>query len=189
MQIDALGALLQLLGDGPESSGRAYRALHERLIRFFHLNGRMDPEALADEVMDRLARTAADGSNQIKSAEAFAVGIARHVVQENIRSQQRDAETARYWESRRNLADGTNESIFLALDLCMSALSAQKRDLLRSYYEWTGRRKIAHHLKLASELGLTVNALRNRLMRARKELDACVRRRLRDVSQLDRTHH
>jgi DNA-directed RNA polymerase specialized sigma24 family protein len=60
-------------------------------------------------------------------------------------------------------------------------MKKEQRDLLLAYYRSTGRAKIEHHRELAAGLGLTVNALRNRLMRARMELDTCVRPR-RDVS-------
>jgi RNA polymerase sigma factor (sigma-70 family) len=189
MQIDSLGALLNLLGNDPEKAGAAYRGLHQRLIRFFRLHGRPDPEALADEVMNRLARIAASATPDIGSAEAFAVGIARNIVQEDIRRQIREEQTSYEWETSRRSSEPDEESALLALKACLSSFPTPKQQLLRSYYTWTGTQKILHHQHLASELGLTVNALRNRLMRAKKELETCVRQRLRDTLPPKHTHH
>jgi DNA-directed RNA polymerase specialized sigma24 family protein len=182
MQPEFFDALLDLLGDGPEEAGTAYRSLHRRLTRFFRLNSRSDPESLSDEVMNRLAKNAANDPTAIASPGAFALGIARHLLQEDFRLQIRETEMARHWNVVMAAVDTDKEPILQAMEACLARLPEHKRELLRTYYEWTGKRKIDHHRQIADRLGLTINALRHRLMRARRELDTCVHRRLRDVS-------
>ena len=63
----------------------------------------------------------------------------------------------------------------------MALMREDQREILRSYYQWTGRQKIEHHRQLAEKLGLTMNAMRNRLMRARAQLDKCIHKRCSDV--------
>ena len=182
MQSELLEALLGILGEGTEDAAAAYQNLHQRLVRFFRLNNGSDPESLADEAMDRLARNAADrSSGSIASPLAFALGIARHILQEDTRRQIRQTETERDWSRFVADAHSGDDSMLHAIEACLARMPENKQELLRTYYAWSGKRKIDHHRQTADRLGLTINALRNRLMRARNELDICVRGRLRDV--------
>ncbi|SDE85336.1 RNA polymerase sigma factor [Terriglobus roseus] len=187
MQEGSLSALLSLLGDGPESSGTAYGNLHQRLTRYFRINACADPEQLADEVLNRLAKIAASDAASIASPTAFALGIARHVLQENVRAELREAEAGRNWQTSRKIANPDEEVALQAIDVCLASMPTAKSELLRTYYESTGKQKIEHHRQLAERLGISINTLRNRLMRARRELDTCVRNRLSDVSSQNRT--
>ena len=187
MQEGSLSALLNLLGDGPESSGAAYGNLHQRLTRYFRINACADPEQLADEVLNRLAKIAESDPASIASPTALALGIARHVLQENVRAELREVEAGRNWQISRKIADPDEEIVLQAIDVCLADMPAAKSHLLRAYYESTGKQKIEHHRQLAEHLGISINTLRNRLMRARRELDACVRKQLSDVSSKKRT--
>ena len=182
MQSELLEALLGILGKGTEDAAVAYQNLHQRLVRFFRLNNGSDPESLADEAMDRLARNAADRpSGSIASPLAFALGIARHLLQEDTRRQVRQTEAQHDWSRLVAYAHSGDDSLLQAIEDCLARMPENKRELLRTYYAWSGKRKIDHHRQTADRLGLTMNALRNRLMRARNDLDTCVRGRLRDV--------
>jgi len=175
-------ALLRALHADTEAAGLAYRQLHQRLIRFFRINNASDPEALADEALDRLAgRISALQAEDIGSPQAFALGIGRHLLQEDLRKQRRESDTASEWASRALSNDGHHEGLLQALDHCMALMREDQREILRSYYQWTGRQKIEHHRQLAEKLGLTLNAMRNRLMRARAQLDKCIHKRCSDV--------
>jgi DNA-directed RNA polymerase specialized sigma24 family protein len=54
-------------------------------------------------------------------------------------------------------------------------MPADRRTLLEQYYAHSGSEKIQRHQKLAQDLGLTLNALRNRASRARRELEEEIR--------------
>jgi DNA-directed RNA polymerase specialized sigma24 family protein len=184
MQPEFLDVLLEALGETREDAGIAYREIHERLARFFRLNNGSDPQTLADEVMDRLAkRTVNTPKEKIASPRAFALGIARHLLQEDQRRQTRETKVARDWDVFSGATESDREQLLKALEECMNRMSEDKRKLLLAYYSWQEGKKIDHHRVLADRLGLTMNALRNRMMRARSELDTCVRNRQRDVSQ------
>jgi DNA-directed RNA polymerase specialized sigma24 family protein len=189
MPQEPLQTLLLVLDPNPRLAGVAYRELHERLARFFRFNQALDPETLADEALDRLAQrvTKAD-EERIESPQAFALGIARHLLQEDTRRRTRESEAASQWTRLTGPYDHERESILQAIDHCMSRLREDQRALLEGYYQWQGNAKIKHHRDLAQELGLTLNALRNRLMRTRKLLDQCVRSWHGDVFTRSRTH-
>jgi DNA-directed RNA polymerase specialized sigma24 family protein len=55
----------------------------------------------------------------------------------------------------------------------------ERRTLLESYYVYSGSEKAKMHKQLAEELGLSINALRNRALRARQELESSLRSYLR----------
>jgi DNA-directed RNA polymerase specialized sigma24 family protein len=138
---------------------------------------------MADEVMDRLAASMATrGAAQIESPAAFALGIARHLLQEEWRRLAREKEAIREWTGIvRTEHDEEKELTMASLDDCLRRMPAAKREMLQAYYSWTGAEKIAHHRRMAGELGLAVNALRNRLLRARTEPLACLRQRQRYI--------
>jgi hypothetical protein len=81
---EAFTSLLKALGDAP-LGGIHYEQLRSKLIFFFSRRLLQFPEDLADEVLDRLAYRLSQGV-EIVSVEAFALGIARHVAQEQARS-------------------------------------------------------------------------------------------------------
>jgi len=175
-------ALLFALHAEESKAAEEYRRLHERLVRLFTLNRVADPHALADEAMDRLARRISELGDRIESPSAFLSGIARHLLQEEERRRTRERQMANEWTSQRVVQSATDEEFMESVDECLTRMKSDQQELLRDYYRETGREKIEHHRQLAAERGLTLNALRNRLMRARRELDDCVRKRLRDVS-------
>jgi DNA-directed RNA polymerase specialized sigma24 family protein len=175
-----LDPLLHALDPDPEKAGIAYRQIQQRLIRFFRLNSAGDPESLADQALDRLARRIASQPGEVASPQAFALGIARHLLQEDTRRTQREARAAAEWTALASPHDPRRERLLQAIEDCMSRLRDDQRSLLNAYYQSTGREKIEHH-QLALSLGLNLNALRNRLMRARAQLDKCVRARCGDV--------
>jgi DNA-directed RNA polymerase specialized sigma24 family protein len=63
-----------------------------------------------------------------------------------------------------------------ALQHCLKRLQPDRRRLIESYYTFGDRKKAEIHQSLAKEIGVTVDALRNRAMRAREDLEECMRR-------------
>jgi DNA-directed RNA polymerase specialized sigma24 family protein len=180
-------ALLLALDPNHDKAAQDYRRLHERLVRFFSLHPVADPYALADEALDRLARRVAADPNEVITPSAFLVGIARHLLQEEERRRIRESKAAQEWAPVVADSSSEDEDLHRRLERCLNTMRKEQRELLIEYYRSTGRQKIEHHRELAAKLGITLNALRNRLMRARKELDDCVRRSRRDVSSTEST--
>src|SRR6476620_5084421 len=80
----ALAALLAHLGGDPDSAGRAYEDLRQRLLAFYR--SRLVPEAeeLADECLDRVSRRLKEGE-EVRSIRLYVRGIAQRVLQEHLR--------------------------------------------------------------------------------------------------------
>jgi DNA-directed RNA polymerase specialized sigma24 family protein len=182
VQKESLKQLLSLLHPDEAQAAVEYQNLHQRLARFFDWNNAQDPAALADEALDRLARRATDPAARegVKNLSAFALGIARHLLQEESRRQQKMVDISRHWqviESARTREPET-EALDEALQHCLAAMRPERRRLIEAYYSYSESEKIKTHQQLAEAEGLSLNALRNRALRTRQELEICIRRRL-----------
>jgi DNA-directed RNA polymerase specialized sigma24 family protein len=176
----AFNALLTALDPDLECASGKYTALHDRLIRFFQWNNVEDADALADETLDRLARRVAADRNDataeaVKEPEKFAAGIARLLLHEYWRQRQRQ-EQALQLLSKQERASGAadiqeTEALAQALDHCLQKLPAAQRELIEKYYGTEGRNHIESRKQLAGQLKISLNALRNRAMRIRSELE------------------
>jgi DNA-directed RNA polymerase specialized sigma24 family protein len=177
LQKEALERILNLLGPSKEEAAAEYRRLHQRLCRFFEWNNVQDPMELADEAIDRLANrgTAEDGGKPILNPSAYALGIARLLLQEEARRQQKKIEVIRHLETQGSDSTSHAEAMDRALQHCLARLRPETRKMLEQYYLHQGSDKVKLHQRLAEDLGITVNALRNRALRGRQELEACMR--------------
>lgn len=178
MHKEALDKILDLLG-GPDEEAAAieYRNLHQKLSRFFEWNGVEDPAALADEAIDRLGRRAVEegATEKLRNPSAFALGIARFLLQEEVRRHQKQTGAIRHWETLRGDSTSEDEAMDEALEHCLKKMAQEPRRLLREYYTYDPGEKVRKHQRLTDELGITANSLRNRVLRARRDLEACMR--------------
>jgi DNA-directed RNA polymerase specialized sigma24 family protein len=56
------------------------------------------------------------------------------------------------------------------LDLFLNELSAESREMILTYYQGDGHKKIENRRALAEKLGIPQNALRSRAVRLREKL-------------------
>jgi len=66
------------------------------------------------------------------------------------------------------------EELHKCLDHCLDKLEPGLRRIVLAYYRWDKSAKIKFHKRLAKVLGISVNALRIRVYRARIELQTCI---------------
>lgn len=182
----AFELLLAALAPEREAAAIRYEELRVRLIRVLRWERTGDPEALADEAFSRLARRLAEGE-AVADVPAYLSGIARYLVKEDIAQRQRALPLDGDHAARESNA-GEVERAHAALERCLSTLDATQRALVLSYYEGDQMARIRNRQKQAAALGLALNALRNRALRLREKLEACVRAQLaRDESGFDAT--
>ena len=185
MRENTLNTLLGVFDPDEEAAAVAYQKLHTRLSRFFEWNDIDDPNALADEALDRLARRACDGDGkeELRDPVAFTLGIARLLVQEEARRDRKKIDALRQWAARTGPSDPDAEAMDKTLQNCLSKLQPDRRALVDRYYLHSGKKKIEIHRALAEEAGISINALRNRALRVRQELEACMRRHTKEASK------
>lgn len=185
---DALAALIERLRADGGAPALAYEALRRRLILFFHVPLAADAEHLADIALERLGRRIAQGV-VVENVRSYALGVARLLLKEA------QAQRMRQWRAQNDplfadgMADGAepavSEEALQALNVCLGTIEARARDLILAYYGADGGERIRLRQVLAAQLGLSLNALRNRALRLRDALERCVRGRLGPPTERD----
>lgn len=173
MDREALARLLAALDPDPARAAERYEELRQKLIRFFEWERSEIPDRDADETLNRVARRLAEGV-EMKSAGAFAYGVARFVLREQA------AEAKRKERALAELAIHTagtskpeDEAMQDCLEQCLATLPPEARWLLEKYYEGHDSERIPNRRALADELRVGANALRNRVLRLRGRLESC----------------
>ncbi len=182
--LDARAFELLLAALAPERDAAAvrYEELRLRLIRVLRWERTSDPEALADEAFTRLARRLAEGET-VAEVPAYLNGIARFLVKEDLAQRQKTLPLDGDHPARESGAQET-ERAHAALERCLATLDRPQRSLVLGYYEGDQLMRIRNRQRQAAALGLALNALRNRALRLREKLEACVRAQLgRDESR------
>src|SRR5215212_3418103 len=148
--------LLGVLGPDRDCAGDRYRDLHRRLVRFFEWEGGPEPQAHADEVIDRIERKIA-GGERIADVSAYAYAVARFVLREVRKRSDREgvvhAQFAHVIERQRDAeADGDAlEAVRGCLHHCLQALTPANRALILAYYAGEGH-TIESRRQLAASL-------------------------------------
>ena len=179
---DALEDLLRALHADREQASHHYQALRERLIRFFQWSRTEMPEELADEVLDRLAKRLHLASEQIQDPVRYAVGIARLLLHEqrrkNLRRQEALAELQQNSldADRRERERTLHQEQAELLQQCLQSIPAPSRELIFRYYDVD--EAADHRQQMARAYGISINALRNRALRIRADLERQLARRL-----------
>jgi DNA-directed RNA polymerase specialized sigma24 family protein len=171
-ELDRAGwdTLMTALAPDRELAGHKYEELRRRLTDLFAWEGCELPDQLADEALNRLARKLTEGVS-IPHLDRYAFGIARFLVQEDLRARRGRQAALRQFPNQN--AAGRSASMVAALEECLAGLPDANRRLIERYYA-------DDRAKLARELGISVNALRNRALRIREELFECVSRKCDD---------
>jgi DNA-directed RNA polymerase specialized sigma24 family protein len=167
LSAEAFEQLLRTLDPDRDHASRRYEALRRKLIDLFTWEHYESPEELADETLNRLAKRLSEGvSLEGSSADRYAFGIARFLMREESRSR-RNRELALKEIARLQPQRPAGSEMLEALTRCLDALPYDSRKLLDQYYT-------EDRTALASSLDISLNALRNRVMRLRERLYNCV---------------
>jgi DNA-directed RNA polymerase specialized sigma24 family protein len=173
------GLLHSLDADRATASGE-YERMRQRLIRFFSIQQTRAPEDLADEAFNRIARRIAEGE-QVRNAQQYLSGVARVLLLEERYKRHREEQAMRMVANAApdaGLNAEKDDALPGALDACLETLPARSRELLQKYYSAEGRARIAARQRMADEMGMELNALRNRALRLRDRLEECIQRRM-----------
>jgi DNA-directed RNA polymerase specialized sigma24 family protein len=169
---EAFDRLLAALDSDRSAAGEEYERLRRKLVHYFGWQQLRDPEALADEVLNRIARKIEEGA-QIEDYRQYAFGISRLLLLENRRAGIRERVAL---ETNRSLPSSSGEHPAICLERCLELLSPENRDLILAYYQGEKRGRIEARIALAERLGIDLNALRNRALRLRLKLEQCMAR-------------
>ena len=179
--VNGLPLLLASLHSDERRAAVLYEEIRYRLIRFFRLNRPHEAEDLADQVLDRVARKLSDGI-AIERVEFYTVGVARFVLRERLAASVREARAQQeiaYLEQSKPASEPIDAELYsAALAKCLQRLVHADRGMILSYYGADGAMRIMVRKRLAESLGISQNALHNRALRLRKQLEQCVEARV-----------
>lgn len=168
-------ALLSRLGSDRERAGEVYERIRRKLIRLFEWRKCELPEDLADETINRVARRIAEGV-ELPANDPFPYfqGVAHHLAQESWRraDRQRRAVESRTWPAAVPPAgaEETQDPRADCVRRCLEKLPGPQKALLAHYYL---REDCAESRQaLCRDLGISMNALRIRVHRVRRKLEA-----------------
>jgi len=176
---EAFETLLSNLAADRATAGDQYELIRLKLVKYFEVRMCSEPDDLADEAIDRVARRLADGET-IRSPDLmrYVYGVARNVFLESWKRERRFPATADFTVPQ-PLADvsadeRTSEWRLVCFRECLDELSDDSRSLLLRYYEHSGHKKIETRAELSASLGVPVNALRIRIHRVKAGLQKCM---------------
>ena len=166
---ESFEALLRWLNSDREQAGKRYEEIRGRLIKIFSARGCAEPDLLADETINRVAKRVAKISQTYEGDPAlYFYGVANKIHMEQLRKQ-------RPIEAPPPVPDLDDyEEEYVCLEGCIGHLPASSRELVLQYYDHQQQDKIAQHQRLADRLGIGLNALRIRAHRARLVLRKCI---------------
>ena len=167
---EGFDSLLAWLDPDRERAGKLYENIRRRLIRIFVCRGCAEPEDLADQTINRVAKRI-DEIKQTYSGDPalYFYGVANKVYLESLRRKREITPPAPETPSEEM------ERELNCLDQCMKTLPSDNRELVLQYYQKEKHDKILHRQNLAQQLGIPLNALRIRAHRIRGVLRDCVR--------------
>ncbi len=161
--------LLNWLDPDPERAGLVYERIRWRLIAILASRGCRDPEELADETIDRVARRVADiRETYVGDKAIYFLGVMNNVHHEYLkrpvisRLPEPDAE------------DAAKEATHLCLEECLEKLAPHSRQVIEKYYSENKQAKINLRKQIAAEFGVSLNTLRLRALRIREKLQVCI---------------
>ena len=172
-------ALLKQLGPDRDLAGARYEQLRRRLVTILTYRGCANPEEIADETMDRVARRLSESgpSAAIGDPAPFVFGVAWNVAREWIR-RQRTVSLPDGWDpADPGEADVLSQATGLGhdcLDRCLGCLPSQDKDVVLVDHQDEGLAKIRHRATVARQLKISSNALRLRIHRITLRLRECV---------------
>jgi RNA polymerase sigma factor (sigma-70 family) len=174
---DQFAGLLLKLANEPLEAAARYEALRAKLIFYFRRKSLDFPEDLADEVLDRLARRLAEGT-EIDSLAAFAIGIARFVAQEQASRpfQLQVLEETFFDNIPADSHTESEEERFTGMEHCLNCMPAADVELLEAYYLGDGGSLIRARKSMAEALGISPEAVRQRVFFIRRRLRQCMER-------------
>lgn len=181
MSPEEFAQFLEHLSPDMEEAGRLYTRLHKKLAGFFYLKGVSEPGKAADETLDRAVIKICAGT-PVPDVQKYCLGIARNVVKEGLRRDQREKSVFQnFVESLNDDSDEEITRIERLLKPCFEQLADDEQELLIGYCQvLRGRARAEHRRQLAETMKTTVLALRMRVTRLRGILGECIERRSRE---------
>ncbi len=173
---EAFDQFLSMLDLNRDRAGESYETLRRNLIQLFIWRGCRDPEAHADETINRVIRKIDEGE-EVRDPISYAHGVARRLLLEIFKKQEREQIGIDELPPLvAQPAEQGDETGVLCLRRCLNRLPEESRQLIVLYYQGEKSAKIENRKRLAESLRVTLGALRYRAFDLRQRLQGCIER-------------
>jgi len=183
--------LLAWLNPDRELASSIYLNLRSSLLKIFAWNRCADPEGMTDETFDRIVRQIHTLRETYEgNPKLFFYGVANNLIKEyrkKVKSYVPIEGIELAVDPPQELEEETSERRLECLSQCLQKLPKEKRDLILSYYAKEKQAKILHRAQMARRLGVSMEALRVRMLRIRAGLEECIELCLDNFSASDET--
>jgi DNA-directed RNA polymerase specialized sigma24 family protein len=181
-----LQILLHRLGPDSSSAGREYEKLRARLHKLFEINRCADPDGMVDRVFERVERKLEEvdrnpqDNEAVRNLFAFVSGVARNLLRESwVSPESRVEPIDPNLHDRRDPIDDdeeaeTKEQRLVCLEACLSGLPSKVRRQMLDYHSGQGRQGIDARKRIAEEEEISVENLRVKMLRVRREIEKCI---------------
>jgi hypothetical protein len=195
LSTERFAGLLAGLDSDRATAAEKYVALRYKLVRVFERIQYGDPEDLADEAIDRIAKKLEEEA--IHNLNSFAYSVAMRISLESRKASARfvSLDGDEDWKSslvgerdpENRIIDGMrNARNVQCLDSCLKRLRAGDHELLLEYYKGEKQARIRRRQELAEDRATTMARLRSEVNMLREKLRGCVERCLRSNPKLIR---
>jgi RNA polymerase sigma factor (sigma-70 family) len=183
--------LLAWLNPDRELASSIYLNLRHSLLRIFAWNRCADPEGMTDETFDRVARQVHILRDTFEgNPKLFFYGVANNLIREyrkKVKSHVPMEAIELAEDPPQELEEETSERRKECLSKCLRKLPKEKRNLILTYYAKEKQAKIIHRAEMARQLGVSIEALRVRMLRIRGTLEECIELCLDEFMESDET--
>jgi DNA-directed RNA polymerase specialized sigma24 family protein len=180
---EAFEQLLSCFDSDSERAGQKYENTRRKLLEFFEARGSHTPDEHTDETLNRVARKIVEGE-AIGNINNYCYGVAKFLWMEAARKRNKepialDDENALSTvsgadEEQREQLRQEQERRLECFEECLRKLPEETRVFIVEYYREENGLKIEQRKQQAARLKTTLNALRLRASRLRRELGACI---------------
>ncbi len=181
---EAFERLLSSFDSDRERAGQKYENTRRKLLEFFEARGSHTPDEHADETINRVARKIAAGE-AIENINNYCYGVARLVWMEAARGRNKEPVALNDDHAHHAVSGGDEEEReslrreqerrLECFEECLRKLPDETRAFIIEYYREEKGLKIEGRKQQAARLNTTLNALRLRASRLRRELAACIK--------------
>jgi DNA-directed RNA polymerase specialized sigma24 family protein len=176
---EAFDTLLFSLHPDRDHAGRLYENIRRKLLEFFEARGSSVPEEHADETFDRVMRRMTEGE-KVENPAGYCYGVAKFVWIEASRGRAKEpveldenTVTSAPNDEDLEVARDAVERRLECLESCLEHLADETREFIIEYYRSEQGPKIEQRKLLAERMNTSLNALRLRASRLRRELGKC----------------
>jgi len=175
---ESFDQLLAWLNPDRRLAADLYLSLRHSLVKIFAWNRCSDPDGMADETIDRVAKQVGRLKETYEgNPNLFFYGVANNLIREYQKKIKTHVPIEDVDLPDESVSEGDLElslSREECLQKCLQELSSEKQEQVLAYYSKAKQAKIDHRAEMARKLRISIENLRVRMCRIRVALEDCI---------------